>query len=79
MWMPLILIVQSKRKKVVVINVIPDPVGPIKRTLLFSSSTLSSSSNPSETPESAPDLVLKPPIQSWKIDNVKEHNMRLSF
>jgi len=39
--------------------VVPEPVGPIKRTLLFSSSTLSSSSILSGIPDSAPDLVLK--------------------
>lgn len=38
----------------------PEPVGPIKSTLLFSSSTLSSSSSIlSGIPDSAPDLVLK--------------------
>lgn len=39
----------------------PEPVGPIKSTLLFSSSTLSSSSSSilSGIPDSAPDLVLK--------------------
>lgn len=53
---------KRKEKKLVVMNVIPDPVGPIKRTLLFSSSTFSSSSNMPEIPESAPDLVLKSTI-----------------
>lgn len=37
----------------------PEPVGPIKSTLLFSSSTLSSSSILFGIPDSAPDLVLK--------------------
>lgn len=39
------------------IGPIPEPVGPIKRTLLFSSSTESSST--SDVPDSAPDLVVK--------------------
>lgn len=38
----------------------PEPVGPIKSTLLFSSSTLSSSSSlASEIPDSATNLVLQ--------------------
>lgn len=38
---------------------LPEPVGPIKSTLLFSSSTLSSSSIASKVPDSAPGLVLE--------------------
>lgn len=37
---------------------IPDPVGPIRSTLLFSNSTLSSLSLASATPDSAPDLMI---------------------
>lgn len=37
---------------------IPEPVGPIKSTLLFSNSTLSSLSLASDTPDSAPDLII---------------------
>lgn len=39
--------------------VIPEPVGPMRRTLLFSSSTLSSQSIAPVVPDSVLDLVLR--------------------
>uniref|UniRef100_A0A0A9CP88 ATP-dependent clp protease ATP-binding subunit clpx, putative n=1 Tax=Arundo donax TaxID=35708 RepID=A0A0A9CP88_ARUDO len=50
----------TKRANVFASKVLPEPVGPINRTLLFSSSTLSSSSaSPSKPPKSAPDPLCK--------------------
>jgi len=53
---------------------IPETVGSIKRTLFFSSSTLSSSPNPSKILASSPDPVIKPTFSHKKqtITAIKE-------
>lgn len=54
---------------------IPEPVGPIRSTLLFSKSTLSSSSSVLDLPGSAPDLVainnFSSAISLWMIIKMK--------
>ncbi len=66
--------VEAKGFQEHIVIIIPEPVGPIKRTLLFSSSTLSSLSIPSGIPDSAPNLVLKPSSRMILLGSAKKES-----